>query len=167
MKVHSILLNTCLILTTGCLGAGYLLAGYWPILPILPVVLLFWIFARKRPAFWPASSLLLAYVFLAAFGITAGVSSILMMAACTGALLCWDLMLFNQSIVANSPHRPNAALEKYHLQSLALAASAGLMLALLTSSINLRFPFVLIVFLVLMTMGCLLYGIQYILKKEL
>jgi hypothetical protein len=167
MKVHSILLNACLILTTGCLGAGYLLAGYWPILPVLLVIFLFWTFASKRPEFWPASSLLLAYVFLAAIGITVDVSSILMMAACTGALLCWDLMLFNQSIVANSPPRANASLEKYHLQSLALAASAGLILALLSSTINLQFPFVLIVFLVLMTTGCLLYSMQYILKKNL
>jgi hypothetical protein len=167
MKGHSILLNTCLILTTGCLGAGYLLAGYWPILPVLLVIFLFWIFARKRPVFWPASSFLLAYVFLAAIGITADVSLILMMAACTGALLCWDLMLFNQSVVTSSPPKPNASLEKYHLQSLALAASAGLMLALLSSFINLHFPFVLIVLLVLMAMGCLLYGTQYILKKKL
>jgi hypothetical protein len=167
MKLHSILLNACLILTTGCLGAGYLLAGYWPILPVLLVIFFFWIFASKRPEFWPASSLLLAYVFLAAIGITADVSSILMMAAGTGALLCWDLVLFNQSIVTGSPPKPNASLEKYHLQWLALAASAGLILALLSSTVNLHLPFVLIVFLVLMTMGCLLYGMQYILKKNL
>jgi hypothetical protein len=161
------LLNACLILTTGCLGAGYLLAGHWLILPVLLVIFLFWIYASKRPEFWPASSLLLAYVFLAAIGITADVSPILMMAACTGALLCWDLVLFNQSIVRGSPAKPNASLEKHHLKWLALAASAGLTLALLSSTISLHFPFVLIVCLVLMTMGCLLYGMQYILKKKL
>lgn len=167
MKVHSILLNACLILTTGCLGAGYLLAGYWPILPVILVIFLFWIFARRRPEFWPASSLLLAYVFLAAIGITADLSPILMIAACTGALLCWDLVLFNQSIVTGSPPKLIASLEKNHLQSLALAASAGLILALLGSTIYLRFPFVLIVLLVLVTMGCLLYGMQYIMKEKL
>lgn len=166
MKIYSMILIICLIISTGCLGVGYLLAEQWLILPVLLTLLLFWIFTRNKFSFWSASSLLCAYVLLAAIGVMEGLSSILMVVACTVALLCWDLILFNQSIVTNSLPKPKASLEKYHLGSLAVAASAGLMLALLSSLINLHIPFVGVTFLVLMTMGCLLYSVQYLTKKK-
>ena len=166
MKIHSTVLNICLIISTGCLGAGYILAGYWLILPVLLSIVFFWIITRNRSVFWSASGLLLAYVLLAAFGLTAGLSSTLMIVACTAALVSWDLILFNQSMVTNSLARSIVALEKTHLLSLAVAASAGLMLALLSSNINLHFSFVIIILLVLTTIGGLIFGMQYIMKKK-
>lgn len=166
MKVHFMILIICLIISAGSLGAGYIFAGYWLILPVLLAIFLFWIFTRNRWPFWSASSSLLAYVLLASFGVKEGLSSNLMVVASTAALLSWDLLLFNQSIVTNLPPEPKASLEKYHLGSLAVAVSSGFMLALLSSSINLRIPFVGITFLVLMTMGCLVYSMQYIMKKK-
>ena len=164
MKAHSITLTICLIISTGCLGAGYIFAGYWLILPAFLVMGLIWILMKKQPVFWSASTFLLAYIILAAVGIIANLSTELMIITCTTALASWDLIQFNQSIAGNSLRKKNASLERYHLHSLAVAASAGLFLAFIGSSINLHLPFGVIVILVLVTMGCLIYSVQYILK---
>jgi len=166
MTIRSIILTICLIISTLCLGAAYILAGYWLILPVFLAMLVFWIFTRNQPVFISASSLLVIFVILAAIGITADLSLILMIVACIAALVSWDLMQFNQSMVGNSLHKTSASLEKNHLYSLALAAFAGLTLALISSYINMKFPFILILFLVLMVMGCLAGSIQYIRVKK-
>ena len=166
MKVFSNLLIICLTITIGCLGVGYITAGYWLILPIFIVMLLFWISMKNQPVFWPASSLLVVFISLAAVGMLADLPSMLMIIAGTAALVSWDLMLFNQSMVGNAAPKTNKSLEKHHLNSLPLAAFAGLTLALISSYISLQFPFGLIVILVLMTVGCLIGGIQYIRKKS-
>lgn len=167
MTIRSIILTICLIISSICLGAGYILAGYWLILPVFLAMLLFWIFTKNQPVFISASSLLVIFVILAAIGITADLPLILMIVACTAALVSWDLMQFNQSLVGNSLHKTNASLEKNHLYSLGLAAFAGLTLALISSYINIQFPFILILLLVLMVMGCLVSSMQYIRVKKL
>jgi len=166
MKVFSNLLIICLTITIGCLGVGYITGGYWLILPIFIIMLLFWIFMKNQPVFWPTSSLLVVFIILAAVGMLAELPFMLMIIAGTTALVSWDLMQFNQSMVGNAAPKTNKSLEKFHLNSLALAAFAGLTLALISSYISLRFPFGLIVVLVLITVGCLIGGVQYIRKKS-
>ena len=167
MKVFSNLLIICLTITIGCLGVGYITAGYWLILPILIIILLFWIFMKNQPVFWTASSLLVVFIILAAVGMLADLPLLLMIIAGTAALVSWDLMQFNQRMVGNAASKTNTSFEKHHLNTLAFATFAGLTLALISSSISLQFPFWLIVVLVLMTIGCLIGGIQYIMKKKI
>ncbi len=166
MTIRSIILYSCLIISTLCLVTAYIFAGYWLILPAFLAIVLFWIFTKNQPVFLSASSLLVVFVILAAIGITINLSLILMIVACITALVSWDLIQFNQSMVGNSPRRTSASLENNHLYSLALAAFAGLTLALISSYINLQFPFALILFLVLMAMGCLVGSMQYIRNKK-
>lgn len=166
ISISSIVLIICLIISTGCLGAGYILAGYWQILAVFPLMALFWIYTKNRSAFWADSSFLLAYLILAAIGIVDRLSLVLMIIACTTVLTSWDLMQFNHSKVGNSLSNTNTALEKYHLNSLALAASAGLILALSSIYINLQFPFGVTILLVLIAMGCFLYSLRYIRSKK-
>ncbi|MFC1936041.1 hypothetical protein ACFLYP_00080 [Chloroflexota bacterium] len=166
MKIRSLILNICLIISTVCLSAGYLFAGYWQIVPASLVLIIFWILTKKRSVFWSSSSILVAYVILAAIGITANLSLVLMISASTTALASWDLIQFNQSLFGNPLRKTNAPLEKNHLCSLALAASVGMALALISSFINLSFSFGVMILLVLMAMGCLIYCMQYIMKKN-
>jgi len=162
MKIHSIYLTICLIITIGCISAGYLSAGHWQILPILLMLVLFWIYAKKRSVFWSASILLVVSVILTAIGIMANLSLGLMIITCAGALLCWELIQFNQSMMINSASISNIAFEKNHLQSLSIAAFSGLILSFLGSVINLNLPFGVTVFLVLMSIGGILYSMQSI-----
>ena len=54
--------------------------------------------------------------------------------------------------------------ERYHLQSLAVVVIIGFFLALISSYINLQFPFGVTVFLVLLAMGSITLGVQYLAK---
>jgi len=120
---------------------------------------------KKQSIFWSTSSVLIVYVVLATIGITVDISLYLMIVGCTAALASWDLMLFNQGLSGNSLHKQNTPIDQYHLQSLALAVSAGLIMALTSSSINPNFPFGVIVILVLIATGFLACGMNYITKK--
>lgn len=162
MKTQSILLNISLIISTGCLAAGYLIAGYWMIVPALLLLVISWVFSSQRSAFWLAAVSLLGYVILAAVGIIVNLSLVLMIIACTLALVNWELIQFKHSTARNSQARSNSALEKYHQRSLALAASSGLALALFSSFINIQLPFGVVALLVLIAMGFLVYGMRYI-----
>ena len=160
MKHHSIILNICLILSTGCLVLGYIMAGYWQIFPLFLVMPIFWIYTKKQTVFWAASSLLLMYLILAAVGILIDLSVALMIIGCTTALASWDLIQFEQSIIEN------AMLKKYHLRSLALAVSAGIMLSFVSVYIKLQLPFGVVAFLTLAAILGLTYSVQFMKKKN-
>jgi hypothetical protein len=168
MKSHSTLLIiiACLAISSGCLAAGYILAGYWLIFLAFPLMSIAWLLTYKRSTYLSASILLSGYVILASVGIIAKLSSALMVIACTAALASWDLLQIDQSASRYSPGKTNGLLEKYHLNSLALAASTGLILSLISANISLQFPFVLIAILVLLAAGSLIYSMQHIVNKR-
>ena len=166
MKNHLIIQRICLLTSIICLGFPYILAGEWLIMPFFLAIVVFWIIMKKRSVFWSASILLSGFVLLAAIGMLANLSTLLMLVACTAALAWWDLANFAQSKVVGQPPESTGLLEKAHLQSLALAATAGLVLALATSYFNLQISFLGTVLLVLFTVGCLMYAMQSLVKKN-
>ncbi len=165
-KTHYLILSICLIISTGCLAIGYILAGYWLILFLFPLIVFIWVFTNKQSTFWSNSSILLIFVMFAAVGIIAELSLALMIISCTTALVCWDLIQFKSSIAGNSHDNKNLFLEQYHLKSLALAASGGLILTLISANLSLHIPFIIIVFLALATMVSLIYGMPFTVKKK-
>ena len=68
MKIHSIVQNFFLLMSVGSLGTGYMLSGYWLIMPVFLAMTIFWIIMKKRSLFWSASSLLLIDLALAIIG---------------------------------------------------------------------------------------------------
>ena len=159
MKLRSILLTLSLLLAAGCIGAAYLLTGYWQIIPVLLLLALLLGFTRSRSRFWPASSLLIAFVSLAVYGALNSISIPLIILACTGALAAWDLL-------QSDPPPTGDVLESHHLRALAGAIAAGLLLALLSTSLNLHYSFGVIVILVLIAIGGISYGLQSLLKHR-
>jgi len=164
MKLHSIILNVSLLISACCLGAGYVLGGYWLIAVISFVATIFWLFTKTRLSFFPVSSLLLIYVVLAAIGVIVNLSIPLMILGCTAALAAWDLTFLGQSMVDNSPYETKVPLERYHLQSLAVAISASLLLTFISSYLNLQFQFGVMIFLAVAAVGFITYGLQRIRK---
>ena len=62
---------------------------------------------------------------------------------------------------------PPKSLKKLeHLRSLAATSGAGLSLALVSSYLNLHYPFGVTVLLVLLAMGAITYGMQFLTEKE-
>jgi hypothetical protein len=166
MKIHSIILNVCVVTSAGCLGAGYILGGYWLIMPIFLAMAIFWLIIKRRSLFWSASSLLLIDVALAIIGVTLNLSIYLMVVGCTAALACWDLTHFRYTIIENPPLATDARLERFRLQSLAIAVFMGMSLAFIGAFIKLQFSFGVMVFLVLVAVGCLTYGVQYLVRNR-
>lgn len=166
INTYSMLLITCLVISTGCLGASYMLAGYWQILLAFSLLLILWLLNYKQSKYLSASVFLSGYVILAAVGIMLDFSVSLMIVACVFALVSWDLLQFVQSDAGNLLDTSIMSREKYHLNSLALAASLGLIMALISANINLRIPFVVIVFLALIATGCFIYGVQFVARRK-
>lgn len=165
MQSHIILQRICLLVSVTCLGLPFLLVGNWLILPFFLAMAVFWIIMKKKSIFWSASVLLAIIVLLAAGGVMVNLSTPLMIVACTAALAWWDLTNFGQSLVSSQPPEITLSLERTHFQSLSLAVSAGLMLALTSSYLTLQIPFIGVMLLALLAIGCLLYGLQTLVKK--
>ena len=166
MKTHELVHNLCLVSSMVCLALAYLPGGYWPILPGLLAMILFWIVLRKRSAFWAASSLLSVYIFLAALGVVRDLSVPLLAVGCACALAAWDLTHFGQDMLDQENPDARMRLERQHLRSLAMAFSLGLAFAFLSMYLSLQIPFLLSVVLVLLAVGGLTYGLQAVVNKN-
>ncbi len=59
MQIRSMILTISLIISAGCLGVGYILAGYWLIFPVFILMVLIWKLLYKKSTLWSSSSLLL------------------------------------------------------------------------------------------------------------
>jgi hypothetical protein len=162
MRLTFIARNACLLASTLCLAAAYMLVGYWEILLGILAVALFWTVARKWSPFWPASSLLAIYLMLATAGVVLKAPVLLMVTGCVFALACWDLTDFAESLVGNASLSARALMEKRHLQSLAITVGISLFLATLSIWFDLHLPFGVIVVLVLLVTGFLLYGVYHL-----
>lgn len=166
MNFRSTVFYICLIVSTGCLSAGYVLAGYLVIIPVLLTMLLLWAFAKRGVVSWLASSLFLGYIIFSAIGVIVNLPVVLMIIACTFALVSWDLIQFEQGMTEQPMRKTRASLEKYHLPSLTLAAFTGLLFAFMSTYIHLQLSYGVIVFLVLIAVGGLTLGMQHIGGKK-
>ena len=166
MQTRTLTLITCLILSACSLSIGYILAGYWLIFVLFPLMAVVWIYSYHRAVSWASSSLMIIHIILSAIGIIAGFSTTLMIISGTTALAWWDLLQFNQSKTENSSAEPGRLLDKYHLKSLGTTIAVGLILALISANMNLRLPFGVSVILILMATGGLIFGIQHIVNAK-
>jgi hypothetical protein len=116
-------------------------------------------------AFWSASIVFITFILLAGVGVLAKLSTPLMVLACIAALAWWDLTNFRQSIVLRQPLETRLLLERDHLQSLVLAISTSLILAFVSSYLNLQISFVGMILLVGFTIGCLTYAMHALVKN--
>jgi hypothetical protein len=163
---YPILIIACLTISTGCLTVGYIFAGIWQMVLLFPILLILWLLTYKQSIYLSASIFLIGFVTLATLGILLDFPVGLMTIACVTALISWELLLFDQSNVENSPDKSNSLREKYHLKSMSLTATVGLILALISANVSLRIPFIVVIILVLIFIGCLIYGVQFVVKKD-
>jgi hypothetical protein len=166
MKRLLIINRACVLTAVGSLSLAYLLAGYWQILLAFSAMSVFWILLKRWSVFRTSSALLSMFVLLTAIGVTLNLSILLILIACTAALAGWDLANFTESGVGNQRSEAELRLERTHLRSLAMAIFAGLSVAFISSSMNFQIPFWVTIFLVLIAIGCLTYGMQSLVKNR-
>jgi hypothetical protein len=160
MKPKVVLLPGLYILSATSLTAGYLLAGAWVILPALLGVGLLFIIARRSSEFQAASVPLVGAFILAAVGVLMGLSFVLLVVGCVGALAGWDLMLFSQTVKSAAKREDISLLERRHDQSLAMAVAIGLLFSLTAANLALSLPFIVILLLCALALGGVYMGLH-------
>ena len=96
-----------------------------------------WLFTYFRKWYWFASIALVLMIAAAAYGVWLGYAAVWMVLGGVGGLLAWDLSDFSRRLGYASPMDDTRALERRHLERVAIIAALGLGFALL--SVVLRF----------------------------
>lgn len=166
MKPKVVLIPGIYLLSAFSFTAGYLLAGAWMILPALLGVGLLFMIARRSSEFQAASVLLVGAFVLAAVGVLMGLSFVLMLVGCVGALVGWDLMLFSHTVKSAAKREEISLLERRHDQSLTIAVAIGLMFSLTAANLALNLPFIVILLLCALALGGVYIGLRAFVGNE-
>jgi hypothetical protein len=127
--------------TVACIGAAYLLAGQWFILPALALLAIGW-FLFQRSSIAGASRWLLAgAIGLAVIAAMMHLSMILIVIGVVAAVAAWDLADFDAVVQACARPVDRSRLVGLHTKWLVLALGSGMFLALLASIGSLQLPF--------------------------
>lgn len=155
MSLRKPLFILSLVTLVLCLTAGFGIAGKW--IGVLAAILMApaWLFTRKNTDPWLPFLCLLASVGLAVAGTLIGASPFLMILSSAVALAVWDLTCLDSALKHNSFGEQTRRYQNKHIQSLALALGLGLFGALLGRFINLRFPFIIVMLLIVLTLFAL------------
>ena len=154
MSLPKILSFVCPVSCAACLAIGFALNGQGITLVIALLSLLIWLLARQRPATVSPSVALIVSVGIAAAGLFARASSVLMILSATLALASWDLVLLDHALADNpiSSTQTLALFQNRHYQSLALALGSSLLIAALGQLIHFQIPLVMMILLVILTL---------------
>lgn len=155
----------CLAFSTTFLLAGYLLAGWWQILLIFPVVLLLWKMSRYWPGICVPTVLFGTYIFLASLGIWMGLVRHLMIYGSIMALASWELQLFQRGMAGSSQYSKIGLLERFHLKALSIVILLGFLVTTIGLNYQLKLPFGITLFLVLLV-GFALERVYFYIDQE-
>jgi hypothetical protein len=117
------------------------MGAQWAGIVVVLTSLLAWLSGWRWPSVWPPSAALVISISLAAAGLLAGASPLLMLLSITPALAVWDLLPLDQTLSSCSPGKTLDLLEQSHYKSLALALGLGLFAALTSRLIRFQIPF--------------------------
>lgn len=141
MALRKTFFVVCLVVSLLCITAGYGFAGRWIGAAIAITSGLAWLHARKYPDSWPPHLCLITSVGLAVTGQLTGTPPLLMIGGSGFALAAWDLILLDGALGTHSVGEQSRRYEIKHIQSLALALGAGLLVAFLGRMLHLQIPF--------------------------
>lgn len=158
MRLSAVLSIGCLLVSLGCLIAAYAAIGRVTIGVGMSVLVLLWIATQKTSHSVAASGLLAVYFLLGVAGVLLQAPVLVIVLGCVAALAAWDLNDLRTTAETDPPDENG--LEKHRLKALALATGVGLASASLATVIRLRLPFGVVALLVLLVLGCILYGVR-------
>jgi len=142
----------CLALQVICLSTAFILVGKWIGLVCALGLGALWIYARNKRIAWVPHLLFLSSLSLAAAAILTGAQPVLPVIGAGFTLMVWDLFLLNSDLQDSPQKEPSRRYESRHLWLLILAATAGVLIALLGRLVSINPPFVLLVALILLAM---------------
>jgi hypothetical protein len=146
----------CLILLFICLAVGFGSSAYWTGVVLSIIAVSGWILAKKNPDSGLPHVCLVATISLAVAGILTGAIPWIMICASGFALTVWDVLLLDHALRDNPSDENTRLYENRHLQTLALALGAGLLLIFPGRLLKLNPPFIVL----LVCIGLVLYGLD-------
>jgi hypothetical protein len=135
------------VLATAALSAGYGLAGLWPWLVAPGGLGLVWLGGYWRDWFWITPLGLIGFAVAAAAGLLQGLGAGWMVLGLVAALCAWDLHYLVRTLQALEPAKVHRRLEWSHIQRLSVVAGLSLVLAAVALTIEVRFTFLVALFL--------------------
>ena len=143
--------------SVACFSAAYVSAGLWPAacVVLLPAALVP-LHARTRRA-WPAPVFLAVMVAAAAGAAVVHAPAVLVVAGAALALAAWDLADFDRFLRESDGAASNSALGRRHAASLGRAVALALLPAVGALALTTSIPFVVLLPLVILDLGCLGY----------
>jgi hypothetical protein len=149
MTIIALILS--ILLGTASLAMGYLQGGAAEYSRWFLLLAVLWIITHFRKWYWFSSIALLVIIIAAAYGVWRGVPTVWMLLGGVGGLLGWDLSDFARRLSYASPMDDTRSLERRHLERVAIVATLGIGLALLSVFIRVeRLAFEVAVVLVLL-----------------
>jgi hypothetical protein len=136
MTIAALILS--ILLGTVSLAIGYSQGGadaYARWFFLLSVV---WLFTHYRKWYWFSSIALLIIIVAAAYGVWHEFPTVWMLLGAVGGLLAWDLSDFARRLSYAAPMDDTRGLERRHLERVAIVATLGVGLALLSVIIRVQ-----------------------------
>jgi hypothetical protein len=146
MSPRRTLFIICLIVSVLCLASGFWIAGQWIGAVIAILIGPAWLLARKYSASRLPHICLAGTVGLAVIGRLTGSPPVLTIVGSALALAAWDLLILDSALGNKESAEPTRQYENGHIQSLTLALSAGLVVALLGRLLSIQIPFIVLLF---------------------
>ncbi len=125
-----------ILLGTASLAMGYSQAGAANYRLWFLLLAVLWLFAHFRKWYWFSSVALLAVILAAAYGVWHGFPTVWMLLGAVGGLLGWDLSDFARRLSYAAQMDDTRGMERRHLERVAIVATLGLGLALLSAFIH-------------------------------
>lgn len=165
MNKHAIVLTISGCISIICLSAGYIIHRDWLHLSVFLLMAIIWFVGKKYSQFWSTTSILAAYVILAAIGIQSGFSTPLIIFGCVAALVSWETINFIGSHNNTSHHTQNRNFENRHLRSLGAVVLLGITVPTAASFIQLKLNFGMVVSFIILGAGSFIFAAHNFLKN--
>lgn len=137
------------VFTSALLAAGFLEQGNRTLVPALLVLLCFVFLTRGVKGEWPGMVVFGCLLLLSVAGVLVGVSQWLILSASVFSLITWDLLSLEKRVRIQPDCPQLERLIQAHIKLLLPVSGSGLVLVLLGGSLQLNFPFILIIALAL------------------
>jgi hypothetical protein len=133
-----IALLASILLGTLSLAIGYLQGGFVEYSRWFLLLAVLWLVTHYRKWYWFSSIALLLIIVAAAYGVWRELPTVWMILGAVGGLLAWDLSDFARRLSYAAPMDDTRGLERRHLERVAIVATLGVGLALLSVFIRVQ-----------------------------
>lgn len=127
-----------ILLGTASLAIGYSQGGAGEYLLWLSLLGALWLITHFRKWYWFSSIGLLIMIVAAAYGVWREFPTVWMLLGAVGGLLGWDLSDFARRLSYAAPMDDTRSMERRHLERVAIVATLGVGLALLSIVIRVQ-----------------------------